>query len=63
MVPSFIQAACTIREAFTSLQYFPDLSVSFVLLEQLVGIKIGILVVKTNNQPDVNKIRLHVIHK
>ena len=63
MISSFIKSSSSIREAFTPYEKLLDLRVSFIHLEQLIGIQVWILVIKADHNTNVQKIRVHVVSK
>lgn len=63
MVTAFVEAACTIGETFTSLEDSLNDRVGFVLLEELIGIDVGVLIIETYYSSDMDQIWSHMVHE
>lgn len=63
MITTFIQSSSSIRQAFSTLEYWSNQFMCFISLEFFIRIKIRIFIVQPNYKTNMHKIGIHVIHK
>jgi len=63
MVSSFIQAPCSVRDAFSSFEDLSYLRVCLESLEFFIRIDVWVSVIKTHNETNVDKIRSHMVQE
>ena len=63
MIATFVEDTGTVLNALSTIEHLLDILVRLQLLEFFIWVKVGILVIETDDVAQVNKVRGHMVHE
>lgn len=63
MIATFVEDTGTVLNALSAIEHLLDILVRLQLLEFFIWVKVGILVIETDDVAQVNKVRGHMVHE
>ena len=63
MIATFVEDTGTVLNALSAIEHLFNILVRLQLLEFFIWVKVGILVIETDDVAQVNKVRGHMVHE